>query len=131
MSGKSTSGGAAEPSAVTESLLSRTILAPALFISFLISLLVVDRATSTEVFSHNADHDKHNDRRSSATLTGHTGDDRYYHSHQRKLMKREMEDAFAMRNRVIAAMMVCGALGVAIVGWSGVKLWEYIVSGRG
>ena len=129
MSGKSTSP-STTASAATDSFLIRTILAPILFISFLISLVLIDRSTSTEVFSHShAEHDHHHSDRGDPSE--HSGDGQYYHSHQRKLMKREMDDAFAMRNRVIAVMMICGAFGVAILGWCGVKVWEVVIPSRG
>ena len=40
-------------------------------------------------------------------------------------MRSEANDAFAMRHKVIAAMMVCLALGLMVLAWSGVKVWGF------
>lgn len=69
--------------AVSESFLARTLFAPILFISFLFSLLWIDRNTSAEIFAH--DDPKSNSRKGSES--------KYYHSHQRHLAKREFDDA--------------------------------------
>ena len=117
---------------VTESFLSRTIFAPILFVSFLISLVLVDRTTSAEVFRHGDHQHEHDNARRPSSSPSHNAThekekEDYYHSHQRKLMKREAEDAFALRQKVIAAMIVCLALGMAVLAWSGVEVWEFVV----
>jgi hypothetical protein len=101
------------PPEATESLLSRLIIAPVLFISFLISLLLIDRQTSANIFSRST-----------------TNKDGYYHSHQRKLAKREMDDAFQMRGKVIAVMVLCMGVGLGVLAWLGESLWS-VWSGRG
>ncbi len=50
--------------------------------------------------------------------------ERYYHSHQRKLAKQEIDDAFNLRGRVIAGMCITSALGLAGIGWCLLKAWE-------
>ena len=84
-----------------ESLFSRIFVAPVLFLSFLISLFLIDKDTYSKV------------------LAGHGSYDQHYHSHQRKMAKREIEDAFHMRNRVLAALLVVCGLGFAVLGWTG------------
>ena len=121
---------AVEPAA--ESFLSRTIFAPILFISFLISLVIVDRTTSAKVFRHgNRRNGSPNSSRPSSSQsnksTQERGKEDYYRSHQKKLMRSEANDAFAMRHKVIAAMMVCLALGLMVLAWSGVKVWGFLV----
>ena len=74
------------------SVISRTFLVPILFVSFLVSLFFVDKKTSAGVFASN-------DRTDSQHKHEH-----YYHSHQRQLAKKELDDAFVLRKRVIAAM---------------------------
>ena len=98
-------------SAETESILSRTLLGPVLFVSFIVSLFFVDQQTSAGIFE------------SSARTGLGRKQEHYYHSHQRKLAKREFDDAFALRNRVIAAMCVAGGLGLAGLGWCLSKVW--------
>lgn len=104
------SSSASSSSAETESLFSRTIFAPILFVSFLISLLIVDQKTSATILPH-PDKKLHNE-------------DHYYHSHQRKLAKREMDEAFALRKRVIAGMCLLSALTLVGLGWSLSKVWS-------
>lgn len=88
-----------------ESLLVRMIVAPVLFVSFLISLFFIDRKTYGGIF-------------------GSAGNkDRYYHSHQRKLAKQEMDEAFQLRQKVIAAMCVLAAVTVALVAWGFEAVW--------
>ncbi|KAJ9662328.1 hypothetical protein H2198_001462 [Neophaeococcomyces mojaviensis] len=110
MSSSSQTSRAAAPPA-TESLFARVVLTPLLFISFIISLFLIDKKTYSSV------------------LNGHKSSDEYYHSHQRKLAKREMEDAFHMRNRVLAAICIFGGIGFALVGWTGSKAWYTIFPG--
>lgn len=89
----------------TESLINRIILGPILFVSFLIALVVVDRQTSGSIF-------------------GKTGSkDGYYHSHQRKLAKRDMDDAFQIRPKVIAALCLLSVVSLAFVVWGIESIW--------
>jgi len=99
----------------TESLITRTVLAPVLFISFLFSLFLIDRKTSAEIFSSS---DTSGERKSS------TSSDHYYHTNQRRLAKEEIDRAFALRRRVIAAMCVLSAVGLAVAAWCVIKAWE-------
>jgi len=107
MSSKKAANGAVAGEAfpVPEPLFTRLIVAPVLFVSFLISLFLIDRKVYGGIF-------------------GSAGSkDGYYHSHQRKLAKQEIDDAFQLRKRVIAAMCVIGGVGVALVAWSIEKAW--------
>jgi hypothetical protein len=96
-----------------ESIISRTILGPVLFVSFIVSLFVVDKQTAAGILESNTRKDsKH-------------GHEHYYHSYQRKLAKREFDDAFALRKRVIAAMCVAGVVGLTGLGWFLTKAWAF------
>jgi len=95
-----------EPLPVPEPLLSRLIVAPVLFVSFLISLFLIDRKHYGNIFA------------SSKSQDG------YYHSHQRKLAKRQMDDAFQMRQKVIIMMAVLSAVAIAVVAWAFESLWR-------
>lgn len=88
-----------EGAAITESLFSKLIVGPVLFVSFLVSLLLVDRKTYSSIFG--GSHDSHG----------------YYHSHQRKLAKSEMDQAFEQRSKVVAGMCMLSGIAVAIVMW--------------
>jgi hypothetical protein len=106
MSTRRGSAGGPDSSPAGEPLLSRLIVAPILFISFLISLVLIDRQTYGSVF-------------------GKAGSkDGYYHSHQRKLAKREMDNAFQMRGKVIAVMVMLSAVAMALCAWSLESLWK-------
>lgn len=94
-----------------ESLLVRIFVTPLLFVSFIISLFLIDRDMYSKVFS------------------GHGSYDQHYHTHQRKMAKREIEDAFHIRNRVLAAIFVISGLGLALAGWSSVKAAQFIFPG--
>lgn len=85
--------------------ITRLIVAPVLFVSFLISLFFIDRQVYGGIFGHSDNKDG------------------YYHSHQRKLAKREMDDAFQMRRKVIAAMCLLSAMSLAIVAWGIEAVW--------
>lgn len=115
------------PGHTSEPLFTRLIVAPVLFVSFLISLFLIDRKTYGTVFSHHPDPNSHSHSHSSTI--SHDGDDEYYHSHKRKLARQEMEDAFALRSKVIAGFAILGGVSVAIVGWCGSKFFQAIVSG--
>ena len=96
-----------------ESLISRLIIGPVLFVSFLVSLLLVDRKIYTSIFG--SDHyDSH----------GH------YHSHQRKLAKSEMDQAFQQRYRVIAGLCVAAGVFVALSLWVVSMGWLYFQGSR-
>ena len=94
--------------AIEESLFSRLIIAPVLFVSFLISLFFIDRSTFGGVFGRKADKDT------------------YYHSHQKKLAKHDLDEAFRMKNRVIAGFVVVSAVGLALAGWAVEKGWLFL-----
>ena len=113
MSTKSPTPSSAE--AAAESYLVRTLFVPILFVSFLFSLLWVDRGTSTEVFSH--DDPKSNARKGSET--------KYYHSHQRKLAKKEFDDAFAYQGRVVAMLCIGGAFVLVGASWAIWRFWQW------
>lgn len=93
---------------IPESLLSRLVVAPVLFVSFLISLFLIDRKHYGSIFA------------SSGSTDG------YYHSHQRKLAKQEMDDAFQMRRKVIALMLMLSAVALAVVAWAFESLWRFL-----
>lgn len=95
-----------EPLPVSEPLLSRLIVAPVLFVSFLISLFLIDRKHHESIFANSKSQDG------------------YYHSHQRKLAKREMDDAFQMRRKVIILMAILSAVAIAVVTWAFESLWR-------
>lgn len=93
----------------SEPLFTRLILGPVLFVSFLVSLFLIDRQSYSRIFTRSG------------------SEDGYYHSHQRKLAKREMDDAFQLRGKVIAAMCMAGALSLALFVWgvrSILTLWR-------
>lgn len=100
--------------AASESFFSRTLLAPILFISFLFSLLWIDRKTSAEIFTH----ETKSERRKGS-------ESKYYHSNQRHLAKREFDEAFAYQGNVVA--MICVASAVVLAGGSWVvwRLWQW------
>ena len=106
MSSKKAESAHAAAGPVAESLFGRLVVAPFLFVSFLISLVLIDRQTSGTVFGKPA------------------GKSDYYHSHQRKLAKREMDNAFQMRSKVLAGMVVLVAVAVAIFAWSLESIWR-------
>ncbi|EXJ65114.1 hypothetical protein A1O7_01454 [Cladophialophora yegresii CBS 114405] len=96
----------AEGSPIPEPLLSRLIVAPVLFVSFLISLVLIDRQTYGTVFGKSGSKDG------------------YYHSHQKKLARREMDDAFQMRSKVIAVMVLVVAVTLALFAWTVESIWQ-------
>lgn len=88
-----------EGPAVPESLFSRLVIGPVVFVSFLISLLLVERKTYSSIFA-----------------TGQNSNG-YYHSHQRKLAKTDMDEAFQKRSTVLAGMCLLSGVAVAIAMW--------------
>lgn len=100
-----------EGAAITESLFSRLIVGPVLFVSFLLSLLLVDRKTYSSIFG--GSYDSHG----------------YYHSHQRKLAKSEMDQAYQQRSRVIAGMCMLSGIAVAIMMWGIAIGWHALSRG--
>ena len=100
-------------SSITESSFFRVLLTPILFVSFLISLVLVDKSTYKSV------------------LSGHSSisqSETYYHSHQRKLAKTEMDQAFRRRNQVLAVIFVGSGVGMAIIAWAGSAVWRWSVA---
>jgi hypothetical protein len=94
-----------------ESIISRALVGPILFVSFIVSLFFVDKQTSASIFESNTRADAKHQH------------EQYYHSHQRKLAKKEFDDAFALRKRVIAAMCIVGGIALAGLGWGLMKAW--------
>ncbi|KAL6250541.1 hypothetical protein RBB50_002843 [Rhinocladiella similis] len=84
---------------IRESFYTRFIVAPVLFVSFLISLFFIDRQTAGGIFGQS------------------NSKNAYYHSHQRKLAKKEMDEAFQMRRKVILALCALSAALLAFVAW--------------
>lgn len=89
---------------IRESLFSRLIVVPVLCVSFLISLFFIDRQTSGGIF-------------------GQSNKNAYYHSHQRKLAKQEINEAFQVRGKVIFAMCLLSAISLAVVAWGIESIW--------
>ena len=98
----------ADSAPAKESLLSRVVVAPVLFVSFLVSLFLIDSETHRGIFR------------------GHKDKDGYYHSNQKKLAKEEMDEAFKMRNKVIAGLFLFAGVGLALTGWVLVRCWHFI-----
>ena len=99
----------ADGAPIPESLFSRLIIGPVLFVSFLVSLLMVDRKTYSTIFG-----------------AGHKDSHGYYHSHQRKLARTEMDEAFQQRSKVIAGMCMLSGIVLAIVMWAISLAWWYL-----
>jgi len=97
-----------EAGPAAESLFSRLIVAPVLFTSFLISLVLIDRQTYGSVFGRSGSKDG------------------YYHSHQRKLAKQEMDNAFQLRSKVIAVMVLLSAVTLALFAWTLESIWNFL-----
>ncbi len=97
----------ASASTIQESIFARLVVAPVLFVSFLISLFFIDRQTITGVFKRKADKDV------------------YYHSHQKKLAKHDLDEAYSKSNRVVLAMCISSAIGLALTGWVVSKAYWY------
>jgi len=102
----SKSGGTAERIPAAEPILMRLFVAPILFVSFLLSLFLIDRHNYGRIFS-NAD----------------TKPD-YYHSHQRKLAKTEVNEAFLLRRKVITGLCIIGAVSLALLAWAVESIWR-------
>jgi hypothetical protein len=105
----------------SESFLSRTILAPVLFISFIFSLLIIDRRTSSLILSPPG-----SPPGSPRPKSPGKDPQGYYHSHQRKLARREVDEAFAIRGKVIVGMCVLGSVGFVGMVLVGMKVWRWI-----
>lgn len=110
----STKPGPSASGSEADSIISRTLLGPILFVSFIFSLFVVDRQTSAEIFASNT-----------RTDTNHAHE-HYYHSHQRKLAKKEFDEAFRLRKRVIAAMCIGSGIALAGLVWCLTKAWAIL-----
>jgi len=104
-----------KPEAASDSFLARTLFAPILFLSFLFSLLWIDRKTSAEIFTH--DEPKLKSRKKS--------DSQHYHSHQRHLATRELEDAFAYQGKVIVLLCVGSAVVLVGASWFVWRFWQW------
>lgn len=106
MAAKRSASTSSESTAVAESVFTRFVVAPVLFVSFLVSLVLVDRQTSGSVLGKSG------------------GKDGYYHSHQRKLAKQEMDNAFQLRGKVIAGMALLSAMSLALFAWAIEFIWR-------
>ena len=95
--------------AAVESLFSRLIAGPVFFISFLVSLALVDRETSGKIFGKDA-----------------RSKDGYYHSHQKKLGRQEMDDAFQIRSKVIMMFCLASGIALAVAGFGATRLWQLV-----
>ncbi|KAF7504293.1 hypothetical protein GJ744_002482 [Endocarpon pusillum] len=102
-----------------ESLLSRTIIAPVLFLSFIFSLLIVDQRTSSSILSPRGFPPG---SPPSKEKYSHS----YYHSHQRKLAREQMDEAFAIRGKVIVGICVLAGIGIVGMAAIGVKIWSWV-----
>ncbi len=101
----------APTTASSESLFTRLIVAPAVFVSFLLSLFLIDRKTYGDIFGQHPE-----------------STDGYYHSHQRKLAKHDVDAAFRAKNKVIIGMAVSSGIGLALVGWIVSKAYSFVKS---
>lgn len=113
----------------SESLISRVLLAPLLFVSFLVSLAIVDDRTSSSIIKSSENEGTSSKTKRTSGGNGkpsvEKGREGYYHSHQRKLMKREIGDAFAIRGNVLLALCLLTALGLTALGWGCKYLLEW------
>jgi len=100
-----------------DSFYTRLVLTPLLAVSFILSLVLIDRKTNAAIHNHHH-----------ADPCGK--DCEYYHSHQRKLAKQEMDDAFKLRGRIIAALVTVTGLGLVTAGWGAVKGWGIWMAGK-
>lgn len=108
-----------EPAPTSESLISRIVFAPLLFVSFLVSLIIVDREASSSVFGTSPPGSKDGKRTLDAGK-----EKRYYHSHQKKLARREIGDAFNIRNKVLVSLCVGMGVTAACMAWFVTRVWE-------
>lgn len=102
----SRSGGTAERIPAADPILMRLFVAPVLFVSFLVSLFLIDRHHYARIFSNVDPKPDH------------------YHSHQRKLAKAEVDDAFLLRRKVIAALCILSAVCLALFAWGIESIWR-------
>jgi hypothetical protein len=98
------------------------MFAPVLFLSFIFSLLIIDRRRSASILSSPRGSTLGSPGRGSPAEKESHG---YYHSHQRKLAKDQIAEAFAIRGKVIVGM--CILVGLGFVGmWAiGLKIWVW------
>lgn len=89
---------------MTESAFSRFVVAPVLFASFLVSLFLVDHKTISSIFSEPHYIDTYSFRRQS--------------------VRKEVDEAFHLRNRVLGAMLFVGGLSAALFGWACAKAFR-------
>ena len=102
----SKAGTRAEGIPAAEPVLVRLFVAPILFVSFLISLFIIDRHHYGKIFSNPESKSD------------------YYHSHQRKLAKTEMDEAFLLRRKVIVGFCVFSAVSLALFAWGIESMWH-------
>ena len=70
------------------------------------------------------------DRQTYVSVFGKSGStDGYYHSHQRKIAKQDMDDAFHMRNKIIAGMVMFSAVSLALFAWCMEATWKAWMGG--
>lgn len=114
-----------------QSLLHKLILTPAIFVSFLISLVIVDiRYTIMRSHFHPEDYTTRLPRwlhrllysyqpyqyvrvgKDGKPTKDQSGHEFFYHSKQKKLMKMEVDDAFQIRGTVLAVLGILGLVAV-------------------
>ncbi|KAK0754015.1 hypothetical protein B0T18DRAFT_312952 [Schizothecium vesticola] len=147
------SGNAGDAGPARQSTLYKLIITPLIFVSFLISLTIIDLRHSARRAHFHSDHQPerpgtsrfplwlhriiyHRRQDAPPSTDEHTppvtpwdgaGDrDGYYHSKQRELMKMMADEAFEIRSAVLMALVV-GGLGVLVGVWKavgwGVGVW--------
>lgn len=110
-----------------ESAISRYIVGPFVFISFLVSLLMVEQRTHDAVFaSPNSRRTRQMDPRDGQVSQHQKALEDFYHSHQRKLARKEFEEAFELRNRVLAGIVLVGGMGIAAISWGWMKMCSVV-----
>lgn len=127
-------------------LVSQLVMTPIIFISFVVSLALIDLRHSASRAHYHAEQEDSRlprwlhrliyryqpyqyvpvDERGNP-LVGKTGGHQYYHSKQRKLMKMEVDDAFEIRNRVL---VVLGLLSLCIL-WGAWRLLSWLLQSLG
>ncbi|KAK1837311.1 hypothetical protein QBC39DRAFT_295440 [Podospora conica] len=137
------SGNAGDAGPPRQSTIYKLIITPLIFVSFIISLTIIDLRHSARRAHFHADHQHQRPGTSRLPLWLHRviyhrrqdvppstdehtrpvtpwdgdGDrDGYYHSKQRELMKMMADEAFEIRSAVLMALVV-GGLGVALGLW--------------
>ncbi|RMD44240.1 hypothetical protein DV735_g868, partial [Chaetothyriales sp. CBS 134920] len=93
-----------------ESAFSRFVVAPVVFVTFLFSLALIDRRAAERIFGKEQHSKQHG----------------YYHSHQKKLGKQEMADAFQIQRRVIVLFCLLSGLTVWVAVFAANRLWHLV-----